>query len=250
MRGIPLLIRRIRKGPGWEHTEIKIGFIAIAWTLLLDVAKPIVLGVIAQRQGYKVDLLMAVFLWSIRPRSAFMSGLLGFFHPQFMEHAIGKMGVDVVFSLPAAAFAINAAFFPNRTKNPAKPIIYKYYQAGAIMMLIPAVIVGLAFLGLSIDHCKLIRLVKYPFREGYTRVRNIGKKEEEKRPEHYVHLSMFKGWYYIFLILGGILFIGSWMVWATFLEMAGDLYCPASLKEVIIVLLVFPVVENAVKLVL
>ena len=245
--GVPLLWKRIRGKQKQKSTEIKIGFIAIFWTLLLDLSKPIILGLLSRRAGYRVDLLMAIYLWSVRPRSAALAGILGFFHTEFMENALSKLVCDLVFSVAAASFALLVVIFPNRTHNPHKPDIYRIFRAGGIMMLIPAVLISLAMLMAAIDNCKLISVVKYPFREGYTKLRNVRRKKEEKIPEKTVNYETFKVNYYIFLLLSIILFVGSWMVWSTFLRMANDLYCPASLREVAIVLFTFPVIENVVK---
>ena len=231
-----------------KTTGIKIGFIAIFWTLLLDLSKPIILALLSRRAGYRVDLLMTIFLWSVRPRSAALAGILGFFHTEFMENALSKMVCDLVFSVAAGSFALIVAVFPNRTRNPHKPDIYRIYRVGGILMLIPACIISLAMLMAALDSCKLVRVVKYPFREGYTKLRNLRKKKDEKIPEKTVDYEIFKGYYYMFLLLSIILFVGSWMVWSTFLKMAGDLYCPASLKEVAIVLFTFPIIENVVKI--
>lgn len=248
--GLPLVWKRIRGGRIETTTEVTIGFIAIFWTLLLDLSKPIILGLLSRRAGYRVDLLMAIFLWSVRPRSAALAGILGFFHAKFMENALSKMVSDLVFSVAAGSFALLVAIFPNRTRNPDKPDIHRIYRVGGILMLIPACIISLAMLIAALDNCKLISVVKYPFREGYTKLRNFRRKKDEKIPEKTVDFQMFKGYYYQFLLLSIILFVGSWMVWSTFLKMAGDLYCPATLREVAIVLFTFPIIENAVKVLL
>ena len=248
--GTPLLWKRIRGGPTKTTTGIKIGFIAIFWTLLLDLSKPIILGLLSRRAGYRVDLLMTIFLWSVRPRSAALTGILGLFHTDFMENALSKMVCDLVFSVAAGSFAFLVAIFPNRTRNPHKPDIFRTYRVGGILMLIPCCIISLAMLMAALDNCKLIRVVKYPFQEGYTKLRNVRRKEDEKIPERTVDYEVFKGHYYTFLLLSIILFIGSWMVWSTFLKMASDLYCPATLREVAIVLFTFPVIENVVKVLL
>jgi hypothetical protein len=48
-----------------KHQEIKIGFIAIFWTLRLDLSKPIILGIMSRRAGCRVDLLLAIFLLAL-----------------------------------------------------------------------------------------------------------------------------------------------------------------------------------------
>ncbi|OCK97224.1 uncharacterized protein K441DRAFT_15735 [Cenococcum geophilum 1.58] len=159
-----------------------------------------------------------------------------------METAINEMVADLLFSVPAIVLAIFAAFFPNKSTNPAKPSEYHFYQAGGIIMLIPGVIIAMS-LGFSVlAKCAPLRAFKYPAQDLWRLLRNPIRKLRKKDPipQREVHISNFKGWFFNFFGLGIILYVGSWLVWTSFLDMVGSLYCPASLNVVATVLFVYP----------
>jgi hypothetical protein len=233
----------------FEHTEIKLSFLSLFVSIGVHISIPFIIGVILQEQGYTVNWLQQVLIWTVRPRVAPIIALLGFVHASWMETAINEMVADLLFSVPAIVFAIFAAFFPNKTTNPAKPSEYHFYQAGGIIMLIPGVIIAMA-LGFSVlAKCAPLRAFKYPAQDLWRLLRNPIRKLQKKKPipQREVHISNFKGSFFIFFGLGIILYVGSWLVWTSFLDMAGDLYCPASLNAVATVLFVYPVILNLLR---
>ena len=233
----------------FEHTEIKLSFLSLFVSIGVHISIPFIIGVILQEQGYTVNWLQQVLIWTVRPRVAPIIALLGFVHASWMETAINEMVADLLFSVPAIVFAIFAAFFPNKTTNPTKPSEYHFYQAGGIIMLIPGVIIAMA-LGFSVlAKCAPLRAFKYPAQDLWRLLRNPIRKLRKKKPipQREVHISNFKGWFFIFFGLGIILYVGSWLVWTSFLNMAGDLYCPASLNAVATVLFVYPVILNLLR---
>jgi len=226
----------------FEHTEIKLSFLSLFVSIGVHISIPFIIGVILQEQGYTVNWLQQVLIWTVRPRVAPIIALLGFIHASWMETAINEMVADLLFSVAAIVFAIFAAFFPNKSTNPAKPSEYHFYQAGGIIMLIPGVIIAMA-LGFSVlAKCAPLRAFKYPAQDLWRLLRNPIRKLRKKDPipQREVHISNFKGWFFNFFGLGIILYVGSWLVWTSFLDMVGGLYCPASLNVVATVLFVYP----------
>ncbi|KAF2269348.1 hypothetical protein CC78DRAFT_539906 [Lojkania enalia] len=237
------------KSKSWEYTEIKLNFLSMLWSIGVQISIPFIMGVILEKQGYTVNWIQQAFLWTVRPRAASIIAIAGFFNGSWMEHAINEMVADLLFAIPAVNFAVFAAIFPNKTRNPAKPDTYKVYHAGGIIMLIPGGILLLALIGGMILRCAPIRAFKYPLQDLWRLVSNpfrryMGKQKLEKKT---VNFQEFRSWYINFFILGIVLYIGGWMVWASFLKMAGDLYCPASLNKVAMVLWVYPILLNVVR---
>ncbi|ORY01426.1 hypothetical protein BCR34DRAFT_605922 [Clohesyomyces aquaticus] len=233
----------------YEITEVRVNFLSIFISIGTHISIPFIMGIIIEKQGYTVNWIQQVLIWTIRPRVAPIIAILGLINASWMEIAINEMVADLLFSAPAGAFAIFAAFFPNKTTNPAKPAIYTVFHAGGIIMLIPCVIIVLALLIGALNKCAPIRAFKYPAQDLWRLISNPvrkirGKEQLEKKS---VDMAQFKGWFYIFFGLGIILYIGSWMVWASFLKMAGDLYCPAKLDKLAAVLFAYPVALNAVR---
>ncbi|KAF2730241.1 hypothetical protein EJ04DRAFT_527123 [Polyplosphaeria fusca] len=228
---------------------IRLNFLSMFISIGVHISIPFIMGIILQKQGYTINWLQQVLLWTVRPRAAPLIAILGFFHASFMETAINEMVADLLFSIPAANFAVYAALFPNKTKNPMKPAVYKVFHAGGIIMLIPGVILTLALMIGFCNKCAPIRAFKYPLQDLMrilsNPVRKVMKKDEMERRS--VDVTIFRSYFIQFFVLGIILYIGSWMVWSSFLQMAGDLYCPASLGKVAAVLWCYPVILNAVR---
>ncbi|KAF2106543.1 hypothetical protein BDV96DRAFT_329712 [Lophiotrema nucula] len=237
------------KSKDFSYNEIKINFLSMFISIGVHVSIPFIMGVILEKQGYTINWIQQVFIWTVRPRAAPVIAILGLFHASWMEIAINEMVADLLFSIPAVNFAVFAALFPNKTKNPVKPAIYKLFHAGGIMMLIPGVILTLALFAGFCLRCAPLRAFKYPAQDLWRLISNPIRKAR-KKPElekKTVDVTVFKGWFWQFFILGIILYIGSWLVWASFLNMAGDLYCPASLNKIAAVLFLYPVVLNVVR---
>ncbi|KAF2801768.1 uncharacterized protein BDZ99DRAFT_217408 [Mytilinidion resinicola] len=233
----------------FEYTEIKLNFLSMFVSIGIHVSIPFIIGVLLEKQGYTVNWLQQVLIWTVRPRVAPVIAILGFINASWMETAVNEMVADLLFSVPALVFAVYAAFFPNKTTNPAKPAEYKLYHAGGIIMIIPGVIIAFSFLMGMCLRCAPFRAFKYPAQDLWRILRNPVRKLQKKEPvpQREVHISNFKGWYINFFGLGIILYIGSWLVWASFLNMSGDLYCPASLNTVATVLFVYPVILNVLR---
>ncbi|KAF2469577.1 uncharacterized protein BDR25DRAFT_356309 [Lindgomyces ingoldianus] len=238
-----------RRSKAYEYTDIKLNFLSMFISIGTHIAIPFIMGVILEKQGYTVNWIQQVLLWTVRPRIAPIIAILGFINASWMEIAINEMVADLLFCIPATNFAVFAAFFPNKTKNPAKPDLYKIYHAGGIIMLIPGVILTFTLLVSFCLKCAPIRAFKYPFQDLWRLVSNPFRKlmKKEQLEKRTVHISVFKGWFIIFFFLGIILYVGSWMVWASFLKMAGELYCPAKLNKIGAVLFAYPVVLNALR---
>ncbi|OCK82701.1 hypothetical protein K432DRAFT_402656 [Lepidopterella palustris CBS 459.81] len=191
----------------FEYTEIKLSFLSLFVSIAVHVSIPFIIGVLLEKQGYTVNWLQQVLIWTVRPRVAPIIALLGFINASWMETAINEMVADLLFSVPAIVFAVFAAFFPNRTTNPAKPSEYKLFHAGGIIMLIPGLIIAMAFGIAMMARCAPLRAFKYPAQDLWRILRNPIRKLQKKEPipQREVHISNFKGWFVIFFGLGIIL---------------------------------------------
>ena len=243
---IMYLFRRYKAMRDFQRVQIK--FLNLFCTLVIQLAQPIVIGILLRQQGIRVSLVQQVYLWSIRPRPAAVIGLLGrLLHPSYMELAIDEMFADLILALPAGAFGLMAAVFPNKTHNPAKPSNFRVYSAGGIIMLIPSVAMTLAVFGSFLLRCAPFRALKYPLRDLKRIVANRFRKKDQQEEPYTVEVTQFIGWYYHFVFFGLLLFVGSWMAWSNFMKMAGELYCPTNLNWVNVVLLASPVLLNILR---
>lgn len=54
----------------FEHTEIKLSFLSLFVSIGVHISIPFIIGVILQKQGYTVNWLQQVLIWTVRPRVA------------------------------------------------------------------------------------------------------------------------------------------------------------------------------------
>ncbi|KAH0545404.1 hypothetical protein FGG08_000545 [Glutinoglossum americanum] len=254
----PLMKRLWQRARGKSAEELRskqfrvniLGF----WTSLgLDVGEIVIVGTLLSKVGYQVDIFKEFVIWSVRPRSAFLNGVLGAIDGGWSNEAVTDMVANILLSIFGGYLAFFGALCANHTTNPMRPLVWKTYMAGGFMASISTDVVWLSFSFMCIlaTFCcwkalappfRLIFKVLWfavssPFiqakvflKNGYLRMR--GRKDQR---EKYLALSLDNSslmvWYYSALALCFVLFVGNWMFWTGFLQLSGELYCPGELSK-------------------
>lgn len=241
------------------HVSV-IGF----WTsLAFDIGEVVIVGNLLSRIGYQVDIFKEFVIWAVRPRSAFMNGVLGAIDGGWTNPALIDMVSHIILSIFGGYLAFFGALSANHTADPARPGYWKAYMAGGFMASISTDVVWLSFsISCILATFCIWRLVAAlvipffmmlwfaiiePFKQAKYVVRNRYLSCRGRKNEHEEYMKMdldsqpFKWWYHSALALCLVLFVGNWMFWIGFLQLSGELYCPGELGkfDLIIIGLIF-----------
>ncbi|KAF2873965.1 hypothetical protein BDV95DRAFT_317987 [Massariosphaeria phaeospora] len=225
-------------------------------TIAKDVCENVVLvGVVLQRQGYKIDLFKNFVMFSVRPRGAFFHALLGYIDGGWGPDAMIDMIAQILLSVFGGYVALFGAVSANHTLDPSRPLWWKTYVVGGAMASIVSDFLSLYMFAVGISLTLVccggaavlaylvtvpavlawLMLIVSPFKELMLMIKNmynlLRRRSRHQDPESLFsfHNVWFSRWYKISMFISLVLFIGSWMFWNGFLRLSGDLYCPQDL---------------------
>jgi hypothetical protein len=248
------------------HVNI-IGFwLGIAKEICMEV---VIVSVIYSKQGYQINMLKNFVLFAIRPRPAFLNGILGYYDGQYAHEALQDMVAQVLLSIFGGYLALFGALSANHTTDPTRPGYWKVYMAGGIMSSITTDFVWIWFslicnalvliccgqwkpiAFLTIPVFKLFGfIITSPLRQLGLIIRNLhlrmARRTNETRDSEMVldfsTNSWLRFWYAVSILVSLILFIGGWMFWSGFIRLSGELYCPQEMSTVDTAVIGFSVV--------
>ncbi|KAH0552847.1 hypothetical protein GP486_006952 [Trichoglossum hirsutum] len=113
---IPFIIRLFQrhllgqKGVELRDKNFQVNILGFWGSLGLDIGEIVIVGTLLSRVGYQVDIFKEFVIWSVRPRSAFLNGVLGAIDGGWTHDAITDMVAHILLSI----FAIRRAILPGK----------------------------------------------------------------------------------------------------------------------------------------
>ncbi|ORY11293.1 hypothetical protein BCR34DRAFT_614642 [Clohesyomyces aquaticus] len=246
--------------------NIEFSSISLIFDLLIQVGGTVATAVLTQRKGHVNDIFKHVQLWSLRPRAAAPTAILGFFHRGYVGKAIKLMVIDALLSAVALHYLIltiqrktgvNAFFGDDWAKgnfttedlfssSPRGPSGWNLYVKGGIVSLVPTSIF-IFLLVVSVVTCVCPGAsILLPLREACVTLGSFFRSAKNKKnPILYSWGTKLQWSLYTFaFLISFTLYIGNWMMWVNFLKVAGPLYCPGSLRKVDAIWYTAPLLMN------
>ena len=252
-------------------SEFHITSLNFWWSATTEILEEVIIvGVLLQKSGYRVDLFKNFVIIAIRPRASFFNGVLGAIDGGWTQGAVIDMTMQVLLSTIGGYMALLGALSANATISIAYPSWWKVYIAGGFLASVPTTfllgVFGIALaifiicclippawgyilvaagaivaLVVSVVGFLLVLLfleLGILFRNWFAKMRKRTKRvafiEYSLRESNKLTVLYFVG---LFVCL--ILTIGSWMFWIGFLRLSGELYCPQELSLFDLVILGF-----------